>query len=129
MVKLTADFANTNYVLSFDDEMVSAALADRFGEGNQNSGQNFLEKIIQIPLKIPLAQPAALQKFCFDIINSSLETNKIDLPDDEGRSFGNEFSQNILLMLSTPRLAVRYGNTLSFSMPLLHKEVNLVDLC
>ncbi len=128
LVKLTADFANTTYVLSFDDEMVSAALGDRFGEGNQNSGQNFLEKIIQIPLKIPVAQPAALQKFCFDIINRSLETNKIDLSDDEGRSFGNEFSQNILIMLSTPRLAVRYGNTLSFSMPLLHKEVNMVDL-
>lgn len=128
LVKLTADFANTTYVLSFDDEMVSAALGDRFGEGNQNSGQNFLEKIIQIPLKIPVAQPAALQKFCFDIINRSLETNKIDLPDDEGRSIGNEFSQNILIMLSTPRLAVRYGNTLSFSLPLLHKEVNMVDL-
>lgn len=128
LVKLTADFANTTYVLSFDDDMVSAALGDRFGEGNQNSGQNFLEKIIQIPLKIPVAQPAALQKFCFDIINRSIETNKIDLPDDEGRSFGNEFSQNILIMLSTPRLAVRYGNTLSFSMPLLHKEVNMVDL-
>jgi len=128
LVKLTADFANTTYVLSFDDDMVSAALGDRFGEGNQNSGQNFLEKIIQIPLKIPVAQPAALQKFCFDIINRSLETNKIDLPDDEGRGFGNEFSQNILIMLSTPRLAVRYGNTLSFSMSLLHKEVNMVDL-
>lgn len=128
LVKLTADFANTTYVLSFDDAMVSAALGDRFGEGNKNSGQNFLEKIIQIPLKIPVAQPAALQKFCFDIINRSLETNKIDLPDDEGRSFGNEFFQNILIMLSTPRLAVRYGNTLSFSMPLLHKEVNMVDL-
>jgi hypothetical protein len=35
---------------------------------------------------------------------------------------------SILIKLDTPRLAVRYGNTLSFSLPLLAGEVNLVDL-
>lgn len=128
LVKLTADFSYTTYILSFDDKMVSAALGDRFGSGNQNSGQNFLEKIIQVPLKIPVAQPSALQKFCFDLINKSLQENKIDLTEIEGRNFGNEFNYNILIMLTTPRLAVRYSNTLSFSMPLLRGEVNMVDL-
>jgi predicted KAP-like P-loop ATPase len=31
LVKLTADFPNTAYVLAFDDEMVSASLAEQFG--------------------------------------------------------------------------------------------------
>jgi len=128
LVKLTADFSNTTYVLSFDEEMVSSAIGDRFGSGNQKSGQNFLEKIIQVPLKIPVAQPEALKHFCFQLIDKAINSNNIDLTDDEVRRFVNEFTSNVLIKLDTPRLAVRYGNTLSFSMPLLFGEVNMVDL-
>jgi len=128
LVKLTGDFSNTTYILSFDEEMVSSAIGERFAAGNQNSGRNFLEKIIQVPLKIPVAQPDALQQFCFKLVDKALYSNKIELIDTDVRRFVNEFSSNILIKLETPRLAVRYGNTLSFSLPLLNGEVNLVDL-
>lgn len=128
LVKLTADFANTTYILSFDEEMVSAAIGERFGEGNQKAGQNFLEKIIQVPLKIPVAQPEALKQFCFQLVDKAINSNNIKLTEEEVRRYVSEFSSNILIMLNTPRLAVRYGNTLSFSLPLLVGEVNLVDL-
>lgn len=128
LVKLTADFLNTTYILSFDEEMVSAAIGERFGAGNQKSGQNFLEKIIQVPLKIPVAQPEALKQFCFQLVDKAINSTNISLTEDEVRRFVREFTSNILIKLDTPRLAVRYGNTLSFSMPLLAGEVNLVDL-
>lgn len=128
LVKLTADFLNTIYILSFDEEMVSAAIGERFGAGNQKSGQNFLEKIIQVPLKIPVAQPEALKQFCFELVDKALNSNNISLTEDEVRRFVSEFTSNILIKLDTPRLAVRYGNTLSFSLPLLVGEVNLIDL-
>jgi predicted KAP-like P-loop ATPase len=128
LVKLTADFLNTTYILSFDEEMVSAAIGERFGAGNQKSGQNFLEKIIQVPLKIPLAQPEALKQFCFLLVDKAINSNNISPTENEVRRFVKEFTSNILIKLDTPRLAVRYGNTLSFSLPLLAGEVNLVDL-
>lgn len=128
LVKLTADFLNTTYILSFDEEMVSAAIGERFGAGTQTSGQNFLEKIIQVPLKIPTAQPEALKQFCFELVNKAINSNNISLTEEEVRRFVSEFTSNILIRLNTPRLAVRYGNTLSFSLPLLDGEVNLVDL-
>jgi predicted KAP-like P-loop ATPase len=128
LVKLTADFLNTTYILSFDEEMVSAAIGERFGAGNQKSGQNFLEKIIQVPLKIPVAQPEALKQFCFQLVDKAINSNNISLTEDEARRFVSEFTSNVLIKLETPRLAVRYGNSLSFSLPLLAGEVNLVDL-
>lgn len=128
LVKLTADFTNTTYLLSFDEEMVAAAIGERFGEGNQKSGQNFLEKIIQVPLKIPVAQPEALKKYCFELVDKAIESNKVKLNESEIQRFVSEFTSNILPKLDTPRLAVRYGNSLSFSLPLLNGEVNLVDL-
>ena len=128
LVKLTADFLNTTYILSFDEEMVSAAIGERFGSGNQKSGQNFLEKIIQVPLKIPVAQPEALKQFCFQLVDKAISSNNISLTEEEVRRFVSEFTSNILIKLDTPRLAIRYGNALSFSLPLLSGEVNLVDL-
>jgi predicted KAP-like P-loop ATPase len=128
LVKLTADFSNTTYILSFDEEMVSAAIGERFGQGDQRSGQNFLEKIIQVPLKIPSAQPESLKDFCLEIVENAINSNNIKITQEEIRQFFYQFTTNILVRLDTPRLAVRYGNSISFTMPLLYKEVNMVDL-
>jgi predicted KAP-like P-loop ATPase len=128
LVKLTGDFAYTTYILSFDENIVSAAIGERFGTGDQKAGFNFLEKIVQIPLTLPLAQKTALQDYCFKLVQQSLDSSQIVLSDESAEEFSQKFSTNFLKRLTTPRLAVRYGNTLSFSLPLLIGEVNYVDL-
>jgi predicted KAP-like P-loop ATPase len=128
LVKLTADFSNTTYILSFDESMVAAAIGERFGAGDVKSGASFLEKIIQVPLNIPKAQPEALKKFCFNFVDNAFHTNKLDLPKSDVQRYVLQFTTNILPRLNTPRLAVRYGNTISFSIPLLNGEVNMIDL-
>ena len=128
LVKLTGDFARTTYILSFDEEMVSAAIGERFGAGNLQAGQQFLEKIIQVPLTIPVAQPEALRAFCFDLLNRVTDANGIDLSQEESQRYITGYIEGIQPKLETPRLAVRYGNSLSFSLPLLKGEVNIVDL-
>ena len=128
LVKLTADFSNTFYILSFDQEMVASAIGERFGEGDKKAGLNFLEKIIQVPLNIPLAQPDALKQYCFELIDKAINDSGVTLSKEDVQRFVSEFVENILTRLKTPRLAVRYGNTLSFAFPLLKGEVNLVDL-
>jgi predicted KAP-like P-loop ATPase len=128
LVKLTADFTNTTYILSFDEKMVASAIGDRFGAGNKQSGQNFLEKIIQVPLQIPQAQIDALKKYCFELVDKAINENSLDISKEEIQRFVNAFSYNILLRLKNPRLAIRYGNSLSFAIPLLKGEVNHADL-
>lgn len=127
LVKLNADFKNTTYLLSFDDSMVASAIGDRFGSGNQEAGRNFLEKIIQVPLQIPVAQPEDLKQFCFGLIEKAIDSN-INISNEEIGRFTYQFSNNILSRLTTPRLAVRYSNSVSFSLPLLYGEANMVDL-
>lgn len=128
LVKLNADFANTTYILSFDDEMVSTAIGEKFGTGDSVAGQNFLEKIIQVPLRIPPAQTEALKTFCFDLINAAFDSNKIELSKDNGGRFVLNFTRYVIRRLKTPRLAIRYANSLSFSLPMLDGEANLCDL-
>lgn len=128
LVKLTGDFAHTTYVLAFDENMVAAALGERYAEGNKNAGKAFLEKIIQVPLKLPVAQPDALKQYCLELIDRHVSNHNIIIEEEEISRFANIFTSNVLIQLVTPRLAVRYSNSLAFSLPLLYGEVNTVDL-
>jgi len=127
LIKLTGDFSNTYYILSFDDEMVAYSIGERYAEGNKESGYNFLEKIIQVPLRLPQALSKDLLKYTFEVLNEILNSNQIDL-DEEAQTVGYNISQNILPRIKTPRLAIRYANSLSFLIPLLKGEVNMADL-
>lgn len=128
LVKLTGDFSNTYYLLSFDDEMVASAIGERYANGDKASGHNFLEKIIQVPLRIPKALSTSLLNYTFELINDVIKENNIILTENEGQHIGYLISQNILPKITTPRLAVRYANSLSFLLPLLKGEVNHCDL-
>jgi hypothetical protein len=128
LIKLTGDFSKTYYILSFDDEMVASAIGERFAEGNKNSGYNFLEKIIQVPLRIPQALSKDLLKFTFELLDEILKENEINLGTEEEQNVGFLISQNVLSRIKTPRSAIRYANSLSFLIPLLKGEVNMSDL-
>lgn len=128
LVKLTADFPNTTYILAFDNRVVSSILAERYAKDDSTSGVSFLEKIIQVPLTLPKAQSQALREYCFSHINDAFNNNNLELPDGEAQRFVNVFTPSLLPHFKTPRMIVRYGNLLSFALPLLHKEANSVDL-
>ncbi len=53
VLKLSADFPRTIYVLAFDYNVVATALGQRYGSGDKTSGERFLEKIVQVPLCLP----------------------------------------------------------------------------
>ncbi|MDA9069187.1 KAP family NTPase [Algibacter sp.] len=128
LVKLTADFNSSTYILSFDEKMVASALGGRFGAGDEEAGRNFLEKIIQVPLTIPKASELALKNYCLELIENVLQTNSINILESEVNRFKHQFTNNILVKIETPRMAIRYSNALAYSIPLLKGEVNIVDL-
>ncbi len=129
VVKLVGDFPRTSYVLAFDDEMVSKALAPKYsGSSNNNTGYQFLEKIIQIPLKIPKASTKALRLYTLELIDDVIKSTDIELSKSDIGDFVENFDIAFLPYIDNPRLGVRYANTLAFSIPLLKKEVNMGDL-
>jgi KAP family P-loop domain len=128
LVKLVADFQNTAYVLAFDAEVVASALQERYSGRDVQAGQNFLEKIIQVPLDLPQIATSSLRAFCFRILETVLRDAGIALGDDEVRQLVMAFDAGLLPRLKTPRMARRFGNILSFALPILKDEVNTVDL-
>jgi hypothetical protein len=127
LIKLSASFQNTAYVLAFDDEMVAASLGERYGAGDVAAGRSFIEKIIQIPLHLPDAEPVDLRQLAFEGVDEVLSTNSVTLSEDEVEAFVLHFQEGILSALRTPRQVKRYINAIRFAVPLLKGEVHIVD--
>lgn len=128
LVKLTADFKYTAYIVAFDKELVSLALQDRYGSSNLGTGDSFLEKIIQVPLQLPAIDPEDLRRFCLNEIQQILNSYEIMLSNEEVSEFASNFTKGIEAHIKTPRQAKLYSNILMFSLPILKGEVNVVDL-
>lgn len=134
LVKLTADFRQTAYLLAFDDERVAGVIGELFtptAAANTDvakAGYHFLEKIIQVPLRLPRAQPDALLQFCWSRLSDAMQDTNTTLSEAEQERLSDVLRAAILPRLSTPRLAVRLANAVQFSWPLLQGEVNAVDL-
>jgi hypothetical protein len=128
LVKLTGDFNHFIYLLAYDEDMVSAAIGERFGDGDKLAGKNFLEKIVQIPVKLPEISLVDLSLFFANSLEEILSENKLVINENEKKRFEGIFTSTLLFNLDTPRKIVRYCNALRFSMPMLAGEINFVDL-
>lgn len=128
LVKLTADFKYTSYILAFDKDIVASSLQDRYSTSQGNSGEAFLEKIIQVPLHLPHIDKQTLRSFCFQGVDTALELANIQLTEEQAQDFARNFVSAFDSCITTPRKAKLYGNILTFSLPILKGEVNPVDL-
>ena len=128
MVKACADFPNVSYVLAFDDAVVARAIGERYGGTDERSGRAFLEKVVQVPLKLPIAATEDLRALCLEQVDRSLSMAGIELTKDQVREFVAGFDRGVKIRLTTPRAAKRFGNGLMFTLPMLKDETNPVDL-
>lgn len=128
LVKLSAGFDYTSYVLAFDDSMVAAALGEKYGDGGAAAGRKFLEKIVQVPLFLPPPNQIELRALAFDGVNAALKSSSADVSPDHVQNFVGSFVAGFEPALRTPRQAKLYGNALAFALPLLRGEANVIDL-
>lgn len=128
LAKLSASFKRTSYVLAFDDEVVAAALGERYGEGGVKGGRAFLEKIVQVPLNLPPADSNSLRMIALEGVQRALDQTGIVLTQSQVDAFIRHFDDVIAPALETPRKAKLLSNALLFALPILKGEVNAVDL-
>ena len=127
LIKACADFPNLCYVLAFDDTVVSKAIGERYGGGDEPAGRSFLEKIIQVPLRLPVAAREDLRSLCFGQVDRALAAAGIELTTEQLGEFVASFDRGVSIRLTTPRAANRFGNGLMFALPALVGETNPVD--
>lgn len=128
LIKLSASFEHSTYVLAFDDDMVAAALGDKYGGGGVAAGRAFLEKIIQVPLHLPPADTSELRQVVLEGVSAVLEQAQITLTREQVEEFLVAFDSAIREHIKTPRQAKRIVNGIAFALPVLKGEANPVDV-
>jgi len=127
LVKLTADFESTIYLMAYDKEVVSSSLQQRYSGLSSNLGLSFLEKIVQLEIKIPPISFGEISNFCFKAIDTVLSEVGITIAESNAPNFTRNFSLGFGKILKTPRQVKLYANRLRFAMPCLQGEVNYID--
>ncbi|BAQ66348.1 P-loop NTPase fold protein [Geminocystis sp. NIES-3709] len=128
LVKLSADFSYTTYVLAFDPDMVASALSEKYSSNSLETGREFLEKIIQVPLNLPKIKTSIMRKILINCLINYLEHLDIEFTDEKYILFLTQYINGLEIKINTPRMVKRYINTLTFSLSLLKDEVEVIDL-
>jgi predicted KAP-like P-loop ATPase len=125
LVKANADFPNVVYLLLYQKDVLAHALA---GESSEN-GQDFLKKIVQVELEIPVAPDHEMRRIFREQID--LVLSRAQARWDKER-WTNLFEEGIWPFFHTPRDIKRFRSALEFYFEAHIEsgvlEVNPIDL-
>ncbi|MBI3616880.1 MAG: AAA family ATPase [Candidatus Omnitrophica bacterium] len=121
LIKSLGDFPNTIYLLAFDKNVVINALK----KVQEGSGREYLEKIVQIPFEVPLADKQEIERLLFSQLDQLIK----DLPEDQWDQvyWGNIYHSGLKHFFENIRDVTRYVNALRLSFEMVRGEVNAID--
>lgn len=123
LVNCVAGFPNIIYLLSFDKSVVVRALE----EEQKCNGEEYLEKIIQVPFDVPDAKKEDIHKVLFDQLDV-LWFDEIPCNEFEKDYWQEVYSNCLSPFINTIRDVNRIMNVYKLKYGLLHSETNCVDL-
>lgn len=123
LVKQVADFPNIIYILAMDREVVRNALT----EVHNVDGDEYLEKIIQIPFEIPELKKSKLNNIFFTKLDEVV--NEIPTQIILDKNYWNNIFRNCIEpYINTLRDVNRLINIFQFKYGLLYQETSLEDM-
>ena len=124
LVKQVADFPNVIYLLVMDRNVVQRALAEVH---NLEEGNEYLEKIIQVPIELPELSKHKLDGILLNQLNKIIVNTSSEIKIDENY-WTKVFNDCISPYISTLRDINRVVNTFQFRYSLLYQEVSFEDM-
>jgi predicted KAP-like P-loop ATPase len=121
LVKAVGDFPKVVYLLVFDQTVVAGALKQVQGA----SGEDYLEKIVQVPFVLPHPDRTLLRQLLLE----QLSRITGDVPEDlfDQSHWTGLYFDGIDPFIVTPRDVVRLCNTLRVTYPAVAGDVNAAD--
>ena len=118
MIRLNANLPNITYVLAFDRQVVERNLN---GE-HDHFGRAYLEKIVQVSFDMPNPDPEIVRRLLYGHIHTLLQSHPL-----EKDRFTTVRSLGFDVHFRTLRDVKRYANGLRLTLPLVAREVDVVD--
>lgn len=127
LVKLTANFPNTIFLLCYDREKTASKISSIPGEGDE-----YLKKIVQVTFTIPKITDEGLQNILFsnleEVIKKIYSVERVDLKGDDKKRWDSLIYDGLLKPFKTIRDINRYTTSLALNWSIIGKdEVNIID--
>ena len=121
MIKLLGDFPNVTYLLAFVRDAVRSALT-----AGSTDGGEYLEKIVQIEYRLPEPPAEMLEAVLVDSIDRAIG----DVPAHrlDPHRWEPIYREIVRPLVSRPRHARRFANTLPLALALVGEEVDIADV-
>ena len=120
VVKALSDFKGVIYVLDYDKDFVSKALNDK----EPNTGAEYLDKIIQFPVYLPIIQKKDLMDYAIKKFSEILSSFKYSLDAYKERL---QLYEEVFWLFNSPREINRFFNKFLLNFSKMHNEVDAVD--
>jgi len=122
IVKSLGDLPNIVYLLAFDREIVVEALA----KVQTEKGNDYLEKIIQMPVVVPHVSKEQIQPILFEKLDKVILDQSIDFTLLKNH-WGEVYTAGLGNNFKTLRDLARFLNVLQIDFQLVKNEINFVD--
>lgn len=129
------DTISVTYVLAFDDTMVARSIGEMYTRADtskeaENAGRDFLEKIVQEPIRLPIPPETALRQIALEAISESVDRHDkmFQKNSDAVQRLVIDFDRGILPFVRTPRRAKQIGARVECALAMMEHEINTVDL-
>ena len=123
LLRQVADFKNTVYVVAMDMDIVAKSIGTFFGEGRIEDGRRYVEKIVQVPVVLPTIPDKLLRH------SLNIELTRVLAQYGVSAERIEEITGIVSPILKTKRDILRYVNQLHFTLPTIHNDVCIEDLC
>ena len=124
-INTIADYGGMTYVLPFDKRYVCSAIKECLPDGQ--SGDEFIEKIIQVPINLPALTQEKINKVMFNKLNLLLSEYHIFVSSEEISRFQKLYFGGVDRYLTSPRDINKLINVLKFKLPSANGEINIID--
>lgn len=124
VIKAIADFPKTAYLLAFDKKIIVDALSLlQESSSHEKRGEDFLEKIVQVPFDLPTPEKTRLNRLFTERLDAVFSDSK----QIDQTYWGNVFLSGIDYYIDTVRNVKRLTNALKVSYPAVKGDVNPID--
>jgi hypothetical protein len=126
MLSNVVDYCGIVYVLPFDKEFVCCAIEKHLPD--KQKGDDYLEKIIQVPLHLPSISQTVIDRVFMEKLIEMLGEFSVVIEQEENERFqALYYYYRINFYIQSPRDINKILNVLRFQIPINHGEANIVD--
>lgn len=125
-INTVADYGGMTYILPFDKRYVCSAIEECLPK-DQN-GDEFIEKLIQVPIALPELTQERLDKVLLGKIDKLFNEFGIILTEEEVNRFQHLYFYGANKYITSPRDINKIINVYRFRVPISIGEINVVDL-